>query len=120
MVNRIIIDALGFGILLWVAGFALGMIFFPFIPVAYIGLPIVAVIVPLTFLISYYRFKEKGFDKTYYITVAVAWFLIAVIFDYIFLVRGFNVQNYYDADLLAYYALTLLAPIVTGIKFGRK
>lgn len=117
---RIITDALGFGILLWMIGFSLGMILFPFVPVAYIGLPILLIVIPLTFLVSYYRFKRKGFTKTYYLTVAALWLLIAVIFDYTFLVRGFNVQNYYDLDIIVYYAMTFIIPLSVGIKFGKK
>lgn len=120
MTKRIIVDSVGFGILLWVIGFALGMMFFPFVPAAYIGLPILLIMTPATFFVLYRRFRSKGFSEAYYLTVGAAWLLIAAIFDYIFLVRAFSVQNYYDADLFVYYVLTFMMPVLVGIKFGRK
>lgn len=43
---------------------------------------------------------------------------IAVIPDYVLLVRAFNVQNYYDADVLLYYILTFAVIVFVGYRFG--
>ncbi len=120
MDKNFLINAFGFGILLWIIGFALGMMLFPFVPVAYIGLPILAIMTPVTFFVAYKRFRSKAYKTNYYLAVAAVWLLIALLFDYIFLVIAFNAQNYYDADIMVYYILAFAIPAAVGIKFGRK
>lgn len=74
---------------------------------------------PLTFLVSYTRLKGRGAPTSYYLLIGLSWMAIAAILDYILLVRAFNVQNYYDADVLLYYVLAFVIPVFTGHRFGR-
>jgi hypothetical protein len=51
--------------------------------------------------------------------VAVAWVLIAVLFDYIFIVMMLSAQDYYKADVFLYYTATFLIPLAMGLKYRR-
>lgn len=113
-------DTVGWGLILWLVGFALGMMLFPFVPVKYIGLPILAVYIPLTIFIAYKRFKNFGASTSYYFLVAAVWFGLALVLDYILIVRAFKSENYYDFDAMIYYFATFLIPSIIGFKYGRK
>ena len=107
------------GFLLWVVGFALGMLLFTLIPASILGWYLLVIIVPLTIIISLYRFKERNESIKYFLFVASVWLLIPIILDFIIIVLTFNVQNFYDIDLLIYYALTFIIPLSLGLEFGR-
>ncbi len=113
------IDFLGYGLGLWILGFALGMIFFPFVPAHLIGIPILLIMTPITLYATFKRFKNTKHPLAYYAGVGIAWLAIAVVLDYFLLVKAFNVQNYYDVDVMVYYALTFLIPVAVGIKHGQ-
>ncbi len=55
-----------------------------------------------------------------YIGVAVFWTVIAITFDYLFIVQLFNVSNYYKSDVFVYYAITFLIPIIIGLSKRNK
>ena len=112
-VNQVGVDIMwGFG--LWVFGYVLGMMLFPFMPIEYLGY----VITPLYFLailwVCWRRFRGKGESVLYLLGIGAVWLLIAFAFDYIFLVQAFFVENYYDYDVLFYYLVTLLMPLIAG------
>jgi hypothetical protein len=47
--------------------------------------------------------------------VAGVWTLIAVIFDYVFIVKAFNpADGYYKLDVYLYYVLTFTTPLAVG------
>ncbi len=108
-------DTLGWGFMLWVLGFALGMMLFPFVPVERLGWFISPVMFVVTVWVAIKRLRGSGEKPNYFILVGMSWLLIAVLFDYLFLVKAFVVQNYYDADIFVYYGLSLLIPIVMGV-----
>lgn len=112
--KRLVIDALGFGGLLWMIGFTLGMVFFPFVAAEYLGIPILAILVPVTLVVAYYRLRRRPAPATHILIVAVMWLGIALLFDYLFLVKAFHVSNYYDLDVVVYYGATLLVPLAAG------
>lgn len=118
--KRLLTDAAGFGFALWLIGFVLGMLFFVFVPVAIIGWFVLPLLIAATVFFSYKRFASSGLSLVYYAVVALGWVLIAIVFDYIFLVNAFKVQNYYDADVFLYYLSTFFIPLLTGLKFGNK
>ena len=65
--------------------------------------------------------KVKGNSLKYYLLLAVIWTLIAIVFDYFFLVLVFKpADGYYKLDVYVYYALTFILPLTIGwIKKGR-
>jgi len=50
--------------------------------------------------------KIKGDSFKYYLLLAISWTLIAIIFDYLFLVKVFKpADGYYKLDVYLYYLL---------------
>jgi len=59
--------------------------------------------------------KTKGESLRYYVTLSIVWTLIAIVFDYLFIVKAFHPSDgYYKLDVYLYYALTFIIPIVIG------
>lgn len=113
MTKQFFKDALGWGIILWIAGYALGMILFAIVPLSMIGW----IIIPMgaALMIWVLSRKIKGGSFRYYILLAVCWTIIAVIFDYFFLVKVFKpADGYYKLDVYLYYFLTFLFPLSYG------
>lgn len=104
--------AWGFG--LWVFGFALGMLFFSFIPTQYLGLAIMPIYLAAAVWVCVRQFRGKNDSVLYLLAVGATWLLIAFTLDYIFIVQAFFVENYYDYDVLFYYLITLLLPLIVG------
>lgn len=113
MNRKLLKDALGWGIGLWLFGYILGIIFFPFLPNAILGWAIM----PLgTAAALWILFKKiKGDSIKYYLLLGIAWTLIAIVFDYLFLVKLLNpADGYYKLDVYLYYLLTFLLPLLVG------
>ena len=59
--------------------------------------------------------KVKGDTIGYYLFLAISWVLIAIVFDYFFLVKAFKpADGYYKLDVYLYYMLTFVLPLVVG------
>lgn len=59
--------------------------------------------------------KIKAVSLSYYLKLAFIWTLIAIIFDYLFLVKVFNpADGYYKLDIYLYYVLTFIIPLIVG------
>jgi energy-coupling factor transporter transmembrane protein EcfT len=107
-------DALGWGTGLWFIGYILGIILFMFVPANMIGwvISLIGIIITLWVLLK----KVKGEDTIYYLKIAVAWTVIAVVFDYLFLVKLFNpAGGYYKLDVYFYYVTMFVLPLLVGI-----
>ena len=120
MNNQLFKDALGWGFVLWLIGYILGMILFFMVPPALLGwvlMPIGAIITAWVLLK-----KIRGRTSRYYLTLAVVWTIIAVVFDYLFIVKMLKpADGYYKLDVYVYYALTFLMPLALGrwqVKFS--
>ena len=113
MKKQFIREALGWGFLLWLIGFGLGMALFSFVPVSLIGWIItpIATIITIWVLLK----KVKGESLKHYLVLSVFWTLIAVVFDYVFLVKAFKpADGYYKFDVYLYYTLTFVLPLGVG------
>jgi nicotinamide riboside transporter PnuC len=67
----------------------------------------------ITLWVLFKKIKSGSFK--YYALLAVIWVLIAVVFDYLFLVKAFNPEDgYYKLDVYLYYLLTFALPIIIG------
>jgi hypothetical protein len=118
--KRFIIDALGIGIILWVIGYALGMLLFMVVPMWIMGWIISAIMIPITIFVCYKRFKGTGLLMNYFAGVGSVWLLLGFILDYIFIVVAFGSTNYYQIDIAFAYTVTFILPIIIGYKFGKK
>jgi hypothetical protein len=115
MNTRILKDALGWGLILWVIGYALGIMLFAFVPASLIGWIITPFGTAITLWIAFK--KVKGDTLRYFALVGLVWLLIAVGGDYVFIVKAFKpADGYYKPDVYLYYALTLAIPFIAGWK----
>lgn len=115
MDRQFIKDAFGWGFILWLIGYALGIMLFAMVPVSMIGWIIMPVGTAAAFWVLLKKIKAGSFR--YYALLAVVWVLIAVTFDYFFLVKAFKpADGYYKPDVYLYYALTLVLPIAVGLR----
>ena len=113
MNKQLIKDALGWGIGLWLIGYILGFAFFFILPPALLGwiiMPIGAVIT-IWVLIK----KVKSHDFRFYLILAIFWTAIAIVFDYLFIVKALKpADGYYKLDVYLYYILTFIIPLIVG------
>jgi hypothetical protein len=107
-------DTAGIGTGLWLIGYLASLVLF-FSPYAGImGWILLVMLTPVTIAVTWRWFrKRKGLSLEYYAKVGIAWVLIAIVFDYLFIVQLFQ-ANYYGPDVFVYYALTFLIPVGVG------
>ena len=115
MNTRLLKDALGWGIVLWLVGYVLGMLLFAVVPPSAIGWIILPIGVGVTLWVLLHRVAIDSLR--HYLVVAVAWTAIAVVFDYLFIVKALHpADGYYKLDVYVYYVLTFLLPAVVGLR----
>jgi hypothetical protein len=117
--RSLITDTIGLGLLLWFIGWCASLVLFLFVPVDVLGWILFAIFTPLTIAITVLRFRKRALSLSYYLAVAMVWTFIAVLFDYLFIVRLFGVSGYYHASVMVYYAETFLIPLLTGVIYHR-
>ena len=106
-------DAFGWGFILWIIGYVLGIIFFAVVPPNMIGWVIMPIGIIITLWVLFKKINTGSMK--YYLWLAIVWTLIAVIFDYFFLVKVFKpADGYYKLDVYLYYVLTFVMPLVVG------
>jgi hypothetical protein len=113
MNKQLLKDSLGWGFALWLIGYILGIALFPIVPPSFLGWVImpIGIIITLWVLLT----RVKGSSLQYYLTLAVVWTMIAVVFDYLFIVKAFKpADGYYKPDVYLYYALTFILPLLIG------
>jgi uncharacterized membrane protein len=113
MNKQLLKDSLGWGFILWLIGYVLGIILFFVLPPSIMGW----VIMPIGILITVWVLLKKvqGDTFRYYMILAIAWTAIAVVFDYLFIVKALNpAGGYYKLDVYLYYALTFIIPLIIG------
>jgi hypothetical protein len=111
--SRVVTDAVGWGVALWLIGYILGIILFFFLPTPVIGWLImpVGVVITLWVLLN----KINNGTVWQYAALSIAWTLIAVAFDNVFIVRAFSpIDGYYKLDVYLYYTLTFSLPLAVG------
>ena len=106
-------DALGWGFMLWLIGYGLGIMLFTLVPLSMIGWIIMPIGVIITLWVLFKKIETDSFR--YYARLAVVWALIAIVFDYLFIVKAFKPDDgYYKLDVYLYYALTFVLPLIVG------
>ena len=117
--KQILTDTVLLGAALWLIGYLASLVLFvsPFHEV--MGWILLVVFTPVTIVIAYLWFREREhLPMRYYAKVGVAWLLIAVVLDYLFIVLLFQ-AIYYGVDVFVYYALTFLIPVGVGYGLNR-
>lgn len=106
-------DAIGWGMALWLIGYVLGLILFAVLPTSLIGWAITPLGAAITIWVLVSRIRAASMRA--YATLSIAWTLIAVACDYVFIVKAFNPSDgYYKLDVYLYYTLTFLLPLAVG------
>lgn len=113
MNTSLVKNVLGWGLLLWLIGYVLGFVFFAFVPASLIGWVIMPIGVLITLWVLLKKIKNDFFQ--HYVFVAIGWTIIAIVFDFLFLVRLLKpADGYYKLDVYLYYILTLMLPLAIG------
>jgi hypothetical protein len=99
--------------MLWLIGYVLGIVLFKSVPPASLGWVIMPIGIIITLWVLLRKVKNNTFK--YSALLAVIWTLIAIIFDYLFIVKMFKpVDGYYKLDVYLYYVITFLLPLIVG------
>lgn len=111
--KQLLKDAFGWGFILWLIGYALGIMLFTVVPISMVGWIIMPIGTIITIWVLLRRVKADSFQ--YYSLLAIIWTLIAIVFDYFFLVKMFKpADGYYKLDVYLYYILTFVLPLIVG------
>jgi hypothetical protein len=106
-------------VLFWLIGYlaSLGLFFSSYAGI--MGWILIAVFTPVTIAIAWWWFRQRErLPLQYYAGVGVAWVLIAIVLDYLFIVLMFQ-ATYYGIDVVVYYAVTFLVPVGVGLYLNR-
>lgn len=110
MTKFLLRDVIGFGFLLWLFGYLLGFAFFAFVPQALLGWYIMPIGIAATYLVLWKFIRFQTLHHA--ILLGVLWAIIAIVCDYLFLVKLLNpADGYYKPDVYIYYALTFIIPV---------
>jgi hypothetical protein len=113
MNGRLVKDGFGWGFALWLIGYALGMLLFAFVPTSLLGWIITPIGMALALWVAFR--KVQGDTLSHYALVALVWVTIAVVGDYLFIVKALKpADGYYKPDVYLYYALTVAIPLLAG------
>lgn len=113
MHKQLLKDSIGWGIVLWLIGYILGFVFFFVLPTSMIGWAVMPIGLVITLWVLFRKVKADSF--MYYFILAIVWTVIAVTFDYLFIIKLLNpADGYYKLDVYLYYALTFIIPLIVG------
>lgn len=108
--KQLLKDSLVWGSVLWLIGYVLSFILFFIVPPLMIGW-IIAPIGTITTLLVLCK-KIRSNDFKYYLVLGIVWVVMAMILDYLFIVKLLNPVGYYKPAVYLYYGLTLGLPIL--------
>jgi len=113
MTNRFWMESLGWGFILWLVGYVLGILLFAFVPTAIIGWVIMPIGVIITLWVLLKKIQPNSIG--YFSLIGLIWALIAVVFDYLLIVKILHpADGYYKLDVYLYYILTFVLPPIVG------
>jgi hypothetical protein len=116
--GKIFLNTLFWGLMLWLFGYVLGMIFFAFVSKDMIGWYILPLGVIFMLWVLLKKIKREEFMC--YFGLGLIWTIMAVILDYVFVVKLLKAVGYYKLDVYVYYVFTFILPMVVGwFKFKR-
>ena len=114
-------DTAGLGTFFWLLGYLASLVLY-FSPVPYsIGWVLLVIFTPFTIWVTLWWFSQRErLPLQYYAGVGMAWMLIAIVLDYLFIVLLFKAAEYYMPDVFLYYGLMFLIPVGVGLYLDRK
>lgn len=116
---KIFINNFFWGFILWLFGYLLNFIFYTFIPGAILGWSILPFSIIFTIWILVKKIKRE--ELKCYFGVGLVWLIMAIILDYVFIVKFLNLSGYYrQIDIIVYYILIFFLPIIIGWRKFKK
>ena len=114
-------DTAGLGTFFWLLGYLASLVLY-LSPIPYsIGWILLVIFTPFTIWVTLWWFSQRErLPLQYYAGVGMAWMLIAIVLDYLFIVLLFNAAEYYMPDVFLYYGLMFLIPVGVGLYLDRK
>ena len=113
MNRQLLKDSFGWGFILWLIGYVLGIVLFFVLPSSLIGWVSMPIGLVVTLWVLMRRVKVNLLHR--FVVLAGVWTVIAVVFDYVFIVKTFSPPDgYYKLDVYLYYVLTFGAPLAVG------
>jgi hypothetical protein len=109
---KILKNTLFWGFILWLIGWFLGVVLFMVVPANLIGWVITPIGIIITLWVLFKKIEREEFMC--FFGVGLIWTIMAVVLDYIFNVKLFNIENYYKLDIYLYYAFTFIMPLLVG------
>jgi hypothetical protein len=110
--KKIFLNTISWGFLLWLFGYVLGIIFFAFVPKEVLGWAIMPFGIFVTLWVLFKKIERESFGC--YIGLGFFWVVIAIVLDYLFIVKLFKSTDYYKLDVYVYYILTFVLPVAAG------
>lgn len=108
-------DAFGWGSVLWLIGYILGILLFFVVSPSMIGWILTPIGTVITLWVLFKKIKSTSVQ--YYVMLAMVWTILAIVLDYFLLVKVFNPEDgYYKLDVYLYYILIFILPVVVGMK----
>lgn len=107
-------DGVMLGAALWLMGYLVSIPLFFVMETDLMGWLLTAVFTPITLVIAWWWFRGRDLPLPYYAGIGATWAGVAVVLDYLFIVRLFR-ADYYAPDVVVYYVLTFLIPIFIGL-----
>lgn len=111
-VLKILRSTLFWGLMLWLFGYILGIIFFAFLPKEWIGWAISPLGIIFMLWVLFKKIERDSFGC--YFGLGLIWTIMAILLDYLFIVKLFKSADYYKPDVYVYYVLTFVIPIIFG------
>ncbi len=107
----------GWGLGLWLFGYALGFVFFALVPAGMIGWCIMPIGVAVTMLVLRKWVRPGSLGEG--LAIGAIWCAVAVVLDYLFIVKLLApAGGYYKPDVYIYYAATLALPAIAAALWG--
>jgi hypothetical protein len=103
-------DAIGWGFMLWLFGYILGFVFYFLVPPQYLGWAIMPFGIALIVWVLFKKVEPSSLTTG--LSLAIFWTVIAIVFDFLFIVKLLRpVDGYYKLDVYLYYVLTFFLPL---------
>lgn len=110
--KKLALQTFGWGFVLWLIGYVLGIALFFAVPPTMIGWVIMPIGAAITIWVLVKKIERESMFC--YFMLGLIWTVMAVALDYLLIVKAFNSAGYYKPDVFVYYALTFLLPVAVG------
>ncbi len=116
--GKIFLNTIFWGFILWLFGYILGFVFFALVPKEMLGWYIMPFGLVAILWVLFKKIQRK--ELMCYFGLGLIWTVMAIVLDYLFIVKLLNSTDYYKLDIYIYYSVTFLLPMIVGLYKFRK